>query len=64
MNYADLFFDDTVNGNGYRTSLFVSGCKPPHCKDCWSPQTWDFNYGKLFTKETKQSILTFSFFKF
>lgn len=57
MKYADLFFDDTVNGTGFRASLFVSGCNPPHCKGCWSPQARDFNYGKEFTEETKQNIL-------
>lgn len=58
MNYADLFFDDTVNGIGFRTSLFVSGCaKAPSCKGCWSPQARDFNYGKPFTNDTKNEII-------
>ncbi len=58
MNYASIFFDDTVNGIGIRTSLFVSGCaKTPPCKGCWSPQARAFDYGKLFTQETKNSII-------
>jgi len=58
MNYASIFFDDTVNGIGFRTSLFVSGCaKTPHCKGCWSPGARQFDYGKVFTKETKDSII-------
>ena len=58
MNYASIFFDDTVNGIGFRTSLFVSGCsKNPPCKGCWSPQARNFNYGNKFTKETKDSII-------
>lgn len=58
MNYADLFFDDTVNGTGFRTSLFVSGCaKNPPCKGCWSPQARNFDYGQVFTEDTKKSII-------
>lgn len=59
MNYADLFFDDTVNGDGFRTSLFVSGCdKTPKCKSCWNKQAWNHSYGSKFTKETKDKILS------
>lgn len=58
MNYANIFFDDSVNGIGYRTSLFVSGCaKNPPCKGCWSPEARQFDYGKTFTSDTKQSII-------
>lgn len=58
MNYANLFFDDTVNGTGFRTSLFVSGCaKTPPCKGCWSVEARDFNCGNIFTNDTKQLIL-------
>ena len=58
MNYASVFFDDTVNGIGFRTSLFVSGCsKNPPCKGCWSPEARQFDYGMVFTKDTKDSII-------
>ena len=58
MNYASIFFDDTVNGIGFRTSLFVSGCaKNPPCKGCWSPQARQFDYGLAFTKDNKNSII-------
>ncbi|MBU3180553.1 anaerobic ribonucleoside-triphosphate reductase activating protein [Clostridium psychrophilum] len=58
MNYASIFFDDTVNGIGFRTSLFVSGCaKIPPCKGCWSPQARQFDYGVIFTKDNKNSII-------
>lgn len=36
-------------------TLFVSGCTN-HCPDCFQPQTWDFDYGKPFTDETKEEI--------
>ncbi len=58
MNYANIFFDDTVNGIGFRTSLFVSGCSMnPPCKGCWSPQARQFNYGITFTEGAKNSII-------
>lgn len=58
MNYASIFTDDTVNGIGFRISIFVSGCaKNPPCKGCWSPQARKFDYGKDFTKDTKNFII-------
>ena len=38
-----------------RVTLFVSGCTN-HCPDCFQPQTWDFDYGRAFTDETKAEI--------
>lgn len=58
MNYSKICYDDTVNGNGFRTTLFVSGCsKSPKCKGCWNKDLWNFNYGNEFTEETEQDIL-------
>ena len=48
---------DIANGEGVRVSLFVSGCTN-HCENCFQPQTWDFCYGKPFTEETEQMLLT------
>lgn len=56
MNYANIKHYDIANGEGVRTSLFVSGCTH-HCKDCFNPETWDFGYGKPFTKEVIDNII-------
>lgn len=57
MKYADIFYDDTVNGNGFRTSIFLSGCaKNPPCKGCWNSEARSFSYGKEFDEITKQNI--------
>ena len=56
MNYGNIKKNDIANGIGVRTSLFVSGCTH-HCKGCFNPETWDFNYGKPFTKETEDEII-------
>lgn len=56
MNYATIKKHDIANGPGVRVSLFVSGCSH-HCKGCFNPETWDFNFGKPFTAETEDEIL-------
>ncbi|MDO4467076.1 MAG: anaerobic ribonucleoside-triphosphate reductase activating protein [Bacillota bacterium] len=56
MYYGNIKTFDIANGEGVRTTLFVSGCRN-HCKNCFQPQTWDFNYGKPFTEETIRYIL-------
>ena len=56
MNYAVIKKTDIANGPGVRVSLFVSGCSH-HCKGCFNPETWDFNYGKPFTAEVEDEIL-------
>ena len=56
MNYAAIKKCDVANGLGVRVSLFVSGCRR-HCKGCFNPEAWSFDYGKPFTKETEEEII-------
>ncbi|MEE1219178.1 MAG: anaerobic ribonucleoside-triphosphate reductase activating protein [Ruminococcus sp.] len=56
MNYGEIKKYDIANGEGVRVSLFVSGCTH-HCKDCFNSETWDFNFGKPFTKEIEDEII-------
>lgn len=56
MNYGEIKKTDIANGPGVRVSLFVSGCTH-HCKECFNPETWDFNYGREFTKDTEEYLL-------
>ena len=56
MNYGEIKYTDIANGVGCRTSLFVSGCTH-HCKGCFNEETWDFNFGKPFTKEVEDEII-------
>ncbi|MDE5943174.1 MAG: anaerobic ribonucleoside-triphosphate reductase activating protein [Clostridia bacterium] len=56
MNYANIKWYDISNGPGVRVSLYVSGCRN-HCKNCFNPETWDFSYGKVFTKKTENQII-------
>lgn len=57
MNYGEIKKYDIANGIGVRTSLFVSGCRH-HCKGCFNPETWSFEYGKTYTKETENDIVS------
>jgi len=56
MNYANIKKFDIADGTGVRVSLFVSGCRH-HCKGCFQPETWDFNYGNPFTPKTENEII-------
>ena len=56
MNYAEIKKVDIANGPGVRVSLFVSGCRN-HCKGCFNPETWDFDYGRPFNRETEDEII-------
>lgn len=56
MNYGMIKKFDIADGPGVRVTLFVSGCTH-HCRECFQPETWDFQYGKLFTPDTEREIL-------
>ena len=56
MNYGNIKFYDIANGEGIRTSLFVSGCTN-HCQGCFNKEAQDFNYGQPYTHETERVIL-------
>ncbi len=57
MHYGEIKACDIANGVGVRVSLFVSGCTN-RCKNCFQPQTWNFNYGEEFTSETEEKIIS------
>lgn len=56
MYYGNIKKTDVADGPGVRVTLFVSGCRI-HCKGCFNSETWNFCYGKEFTKETQDEIL-------
>ena len=56
MHYGEIKNCDIANGEGVRVTLFVSGCTN-HCKNCFQPQTWDFEFGRPFTAETEEELL-------
>ena len=54
--YNTIIKNDVVNGKGVCVSFFVQGCKR-RCPGCFNPETWDFNGGHPFTKETIHEII-------
>ncbi|MBQ8720029.1 MAG: anaerobic ribonucleoside-triphosphate reductase activating protein [Clostridia bacterium] len=56
MYYAEIKKNDIANGEGIRTTLFVSGCRNK-CKNCFNQATWDFGFGDPFTSEVMEDIL-------
>lgn len=56
MHVGQIIAFDGTNGVGIRLSLFVSGCTN-RCKGCFQPQTWDFNFGRLYTPEMEDYII-------
>ena len=56
MYYAAIKKFDIANGEGIRTSLFVSGCRN-RCPGCFQPETWAFDYGVPFTDEVASELL-------
>lgn len=56
MHYGKIREIDIANGKGVRVTLFVSGCRN-RCENCFQPETWNFDYGELFTEETESYII-------
>ncbi len=56
MNFATIKYFDIANGEGVRTSLFVSGCRRG-CKNCFNSVAWDFAAGEPFTPAVEDEIL-------
>ena len=56
MRYASIRNLDISNGLGVGVALFVQGC-PLHCKNCFNPNTWNFDDGEEWTKETEDMFI-------
>ena len=56
MYYGNIKKNDIANGEGVRTSLFVSGCRNG-CKNCFNRETWAFDFGEPYTAEVEADIL-------
>jgi len=56
MKYSKIRKMDIADGPGVRVSIFMQGCTF-NCKNCFNPETHDFNGGKEFTDETIERVL-------
>lgn len=50
MRYSKIDKIECCNGEGFGVSVFVQGCHF-HCKNCFNPETWDFNGGEKWGVE-------------
>lgn len=56
MRYNKIRKMDISNGKGVRVSIFMQGCTF-NCKNCFNPETHDFEGGNEFTDETIEKVL-------
>ena len=56
MRYNVIRKMDISNGPGVRVSVFMQGCEF-HCKDCFNPETWNFDGGKDLTQESIDEVM-------
>lgn len=56
MRYNKIRKMDIANGPGVRVSIFEQGCAF-NCKNCFNPETHDFNGGKEFDENTMNRII-------
>ena len=56
MRYNLIRKMDISNGPGIRVSVFMQGCAF-HCKNCFNPETWDFDKGNEFNDDIINQVL-------
>ena len=55
-NIIDILKGTTVDGPGFRTSIYFVGCRH-QCPGCHNPQSWDFNSGKEYPLDALMEII-------
>lgn len=56
INVLDIVRGTTVDGPGFRTSIYLAGCKHK-CPGCHNPQSWDFHAGMPYTINQLMEII-------
>lgn len=55
MHYSGIINCSIVDGTGFRVALYVSGCYHK-CEGCHNRDTWNFLYGREFTKDVEEIL--------
>lgn len=56
MNYVQLIKQDTANGPGFRTTLFVAGCTL-NCDGCFNKSAQNFRAGDPYNEAVETKIM-------
>lgn len=56
IRILDIVRGTTVDGPGFRTSIYMAGCKHA-CPACHNPQSWDFKAGTEMTLDEIMQIV-------
>lgn len=56
VRVIDIVRGTTVDGPGFRTSIYVAGCRH-QCPGCHNPQTWDFGAGTEMTLDDIMEVV-------
>lgn len=59
MRYGQIRKCDVANGEGVRTSVFVTGCTH-RCPGCFNPEYQDFCAGEVWTDEQEDQVISFA----
>ena len=56
LRIIDIMHDTTVDGPGFRTSIYCAGCRHA-CPGCHNPQSWSFDAGRDMSEEEVLDIV-------
>ena len=56
LNLMDIVEDTTVDGPGFRTSIYAAGC-PHACLSCHNPQSWNPDNGHKVSFDTIMQVI-------
>lgn len=57
LRVLDILEDTTVDGPGFRTSIYFAGCRH-HCPGCHNPESWDEKGGNEMSVEEIMRVIT------
>lgn len=56
LRVLDILEDTTVDGPGFRTSIYLAGCTH-HCPGCHNPESWNANGGKEMSVDNLMRVI-------